>query len=95
MCVHVRMYVVTMDIHVHNARSIHDRAIVHALYIITQHLQCIVVCNPRKIIHSVYYSPHRKIHPAMPEEVYVCVCAYMCARIETGVRIKHACIENA
>ena len=31
MCVHVHTYVcvVAMDIHVHNACSIHDRAIVH------------------------------------------------------------------
>ena len=33
--------------------------------------------------------PH---HTAMPEReyVYVCVCAYMCARIKTRVRIEHA-----
>ena len=100
MCMCIYMCVVAMDIHMHNACSIHDRAHRRASYIFTQALTVVVVCTRRKKINQYCaYSPYHKIHSVMLEREYVCVCVRACvhvcactcmyARIETGVRIKH------
>ena len=97
-CACAYVCVVAMDMHAHNACSIHDRAIVHTdvlCILLLSTYNVIVLCTPRKINPYHVYSPHHEIHPAMPEReyVYVCVCVHVCK--DKNRSKNNACIENA